>query len=175
MTKAPEILIIAVSNGENLKLAKNFLKLTQQQQISAEILDLTTLDLPLFNPRTQNNNPNTNEINFLSKKMESINKWIICTPEYNGSIPPLLTNLIAWLSVSEENFRAIFNGRPIAITSFSGGPCLEVLISLRIQLSHLGAQVIGRQLTSNSNKPYNDSSLKDILNRLSNTNKLNID
>ena len=43
---------------------------------------------------------------------------------------------------------------------------MEVLISLRIQLTHLGAQVVGRQLASNSNNPAKDESIKDILKRL---------
>ena len=93
-------------------------------------------------------------------------RWVICAPEYNGSIPPSLTNAIAWLSVQGEDFRSLFNGRPIAISTFSGGGGMELLLSLRIQLTHLGAQVVGRQLLSNYAKPPKDESITDLLQRL---------
>jgi len=43
---------------------------------------------------------------------------------------------------------------------------MELLISMRIQLSHLGAQVVGRQLTSNYQNPAKDESIEAILDRL---------
>jgi NAD(P)H-dependent FMN reductase len=93
-------------------------------------------------------------------------RWVICAPEYNGSIPPCLSNAIAWLSVQGDDFRGLFNGRPIAIATHSGGGGMEALISMRIQLAHLGAEVVGRQLLSNYAKPANDDSINDLLQRL---------
>ena len=101
-------------------------------------------------------------------------KWIICAPEYNGSIPPILSNLIAWLSVSGDDFRDLFNGQPIAIATFSGGVGLELLTSLRIQLVHLGSQVLGRQLLSSFSKPIDIKTIEDIILRLSQMKKLKI-
>ena len=43
---------------------------------------------------------------------------------------------------------------------------MELLLSLRIQLTHLGAQVVGRQLLSNKAKPPTDESIADLLQRL---------
>ena len=43
---------------------------------------------------------------------------------------------------------------------------MEALISMRIQLTHLGAEVVGRQLLSNYAKPANDDSIDDLLQRL---------
>ena len=91
---------------------------------------------------------------------------MICAPEYNGSIPPVLTSAIVWLSVQGDDFRNLFNGRPVAMASFSGGPGIELLMVLRTQLTHLGAQVVGRTLAGNQNRPPLDSSLQDLLNRL---------
>ena len=78
----------------------------------------------------------------------------------------MFSNAVAWLSVQGDDFRALFNGRPIAISTFSGGGGMELLVSLRIQLSHLGAQVVGRQLLSNFAKPAKDESIQDLLQRL---------
>ena len=91
---------------------------------------------------------------------------MICAPEYNGSIPPVLSNAIAWLSVQGDDFRALFNGRPVGIASVSGGGGMEVLLSMRIQLTHLGAQVVGRQLQSNKSKPPRQESVDDLVDRL---------
>ena len=94
----------------------------------------------------------------------TINKIFLVTLPVTS--PPVLTNAIAWLSVQENNFRELFNGRPIAIASFSGGGGMELLLSLRIQLTHLGGQVVGRQLCSNYKNPAKDESIEDIVKRL---------
>ena len=52
------------------------------------------------------------------------------------------------------------------MATFSGGGGMELLVSLRIQLTHLGAQVVGRQLLSNYSKPAQDDSIVDLLQRL---------
>ncbi|MEB3171260.1 MAG: NAD(P)H-dependent oxidoreductase, partial [Synechococcaceae cyanobacterium] len=83
------------------------------------------------------------------------------------SIPPVLTSAIAWLSVQGDDFRALFNGRPIAIATHSGGGGVEVLTVLRIQLAHLGAHVVGRQLVATRAKPAKDESIDDLIARLS--------
>ena len=162
------LLVITASNGENLKLAERFLITAKNLNCSCDLLDLTQSnnDLPIFNPR-QNPNKNTPaNLESINIKMASHSHWIICAPEYNGSIPPILTNAIAWLSIQGKDFRNLFNERPIVIASFSGGGCMEVLLSMRIQLTHLGALVLGRQLTSNKSKVAEDKSINEILNQL---------
>ncbi len=169
-----KLLVIAASNGENLKLAERFIKLGNELGAQSELLDLTEVNLPLYNPRTHASEGIPDLVNTLSQKLSANTYWVICAPEYNGSIPPVLTSAIAWLSVQEQEFRYLFNGRPIAMASFSGGGGMELLMSLRIQLTHLGAQVVGRQLMSNHAKPPKDDSIKDVLSRLLQMKKLEI-
>ena len=164
MTESKDLIIISASCGKNLELSEKFLEKSNELKISSEILDLTTLDIPLFNPRIHSKENIPNEIK----------KWVICAPEYNGSIPPILTNFIAWLSISGDDFRNLFNGQPIAIATFSGGIGLELLTSLRIQLVHLGSQVLGRQLLSSYSKPIDTKTIEDILQRLLQMKKLNM-
>ncbi len=163
-----KLLVITASNGENLKLAERFLVEGKKLNYSCELLDLTKSenDLPLFNPRHNSKDKAPANLESINLQMESHSHWVICAPEYNGSIPPILTNAIAWLSIQGKDFRNLFNERPIAIASFSGGGCMEVLLSMRIQLSHLGALVLGRQLTSNKSKIAEDKSINAILNQL---------
>ena len=162
---APELLVIAASNGENLKLAERFAAAAQAQGQSAAVLDLTALELPLFTPRAMAAGAPA-ALGALEAQLNTTPRWVICAPEYNGSIPPVLTNAIAWLSVQGDDFRALFNGRPIAIATHSGGGGHTVLAALRLQLAHLGAHVVGRQLVSNSSQPAKDDSIADLLVRL---------
>ena len=163
-----KLLVITASNGENLKLAERFLNAGKKLNYSCELLDLTKSenDLPIFNPRKNSKDKAPANLDSINLQMKSHSHWVICAPEYNGSIPPILTNAIAWLSVQGKDFRSLFNERPIAIASFSGGGCMELLLSLRIQLTHLGALVLGRQLATNKSKIAEDKSIKAILSQL---------
>ena len=172
MNDSKEIIIISASCGKNLELSQKFLEKSSEMKISSEILDLTTLDIPLFNPRIHSSENIPEKILKIKEKLFATEKWIICAPEYNGSIPPILTNFIAWLSISGDDFRDLFNGQPIAIATFSGGVGLELLTSLRIQLVHLGSQVLGRQLFSSFSKPIDSKTIEDIIQRLSQMKKL---
>jgi hypothetical protein len=48
----------------------------------------------------------------------------------------------------------------------SGGGGHTVMAALRLQLAHLGAHVVGRQLVSNSTHPAKDDTITDLLQRL---------
>ena len=163
-----KLLVITASNGENLKLADRFLIAAKKLGYSCQLLDLTESknDLPIFNPRQNSKDKTPENLKSINTQMESHSHWVICAPEYNGSIPPILTNAIAWLSVQGKDFRSLFNKRPIAIASFSGGGCMELLLSMRIQLTHLGALVLGRQLAANKTKIAENESINAILNQL---------
>jgi len=169
MTPTPtptcDVLVIAASNGQNLLLAERFAAAAREQGQSAEVLDLTAIDLPLFTPRAQAV-ATPAALAALEARLAAAPRWVICTPEYNGSIPPVLTSAIAWLSVQGDDFRALFNGRPMAIATHSGGGGHTVLTALRLQLAHLGAHVVGRQLVSNKTHPAKDDSIADLISRL---------
>ena len=160
-----DLLVLAASNGENLKLAERFAAAARLQGSTAAVRDLTAVGLPLFTPRAMAAGTPA-ALAALEAQLNATPRWVICAPEYNGSIPPVLTNAIAWLSVQGDDFRALFNGRPIAIATHSGGGGHTVLAALRLQLAHLGAHVVGRQLVSNSAHPAKDDSIADLLVRL---------
>jgi NAD(P)H-dependent FMN reductase len=160
-----DLLVIAASNGENLRLAERFAAAAAARDLRASVLDLTALELPLFTPRALAAGMPP-AVAPLQQQLSSAARWVICTPEYNGSIPPVLTSAIAWLSVQGDDFRALFNCRPMAIATHSGGGGHTVLSALRLQLAHLGAHVVGRQLVSNSANPAKDNSIADLVSRL---------
>ena len=172
MTNSKDLIIISASCGKNLELSKKFQEKSNKLNLNSELLDLTTLNIPLFNPRIHTKENIPDEIIMIKEKLFVIDKWVICAPEYNGSIPPILSNFIAWLSISGDDFRNLFNGQPIAIATFSGGIGLELLTSLRIQLVHLGSQVLGRQLLSSFSKPIDEATIEDIIKRLTQMKRL---
>ena len=172
MTNSKDLIIISASCGKNLELSKKFQEKSNKLNLNSELLDLTTLNIPLFNPRIHTKKNIPDEIIMIKEKLFVIDKWVICAPEYNGSIPPILSNFIAWLSISGDDFRNLFNGQPIAIATFSGGIGLELLTSLRIQLVHLGSQVLGRQLLSSFSKPIDEATIEDIIKRLTQMKRL---
>ncbi len=108
MGNKSNLIIISASNGKNLELSTNFQKKSQKLNISSEILDLTTLNIPLYNPRNHSNKDIPDEVNLIKEKLFAIDKWIICAPEYNGSIPPILSNLVAHGYLFQEMTSEIF-------------------------------------------------------------------
>lgn len=160
-----KLLILAASNGENLKLAERFSAAARGLGADSTVLDLTSLGLPLYTPQlhAQGCPP---ALTALAQQLDEASCWLICTPEYNASIPPVLTSAVAWLSVHSNDFRALFDSRPVAIATVSGSGGIAVLAALRQQLVYLGANVLGRQLLSNEFRPIRDESVVDILSRL---------
>ncbi len=160
-----QLLVLAASNGENLALAERFASAGRTRGFEAQVLDLTALELPLYSPRAQQAGM-PEALNGLNQQLAASTHWVICAPEYNGSIPPVLTSAIAWLSVQGSDFRALFNCRPVVIATHSGSGGANVLTALRLQLAYLGAHVVGRQLLSNKNAPAKDESIDDLIGRL---------
>lgn len=76
----------------------------------------------------------------LRKRIEANDAFVISSPEYNGSMPGILKNVIDWVSRSKPQ---PFNERHALLMSASpsmaGGN--RGLWSLRIPLEHLGARV----------------------------------
>ncbi len=78
---------------------------------------------------------------------------LICTPEYNGSIPPLLKNTIDWVSrVSKDtNGKPLrpYPGKIVGICSSSNGHFAGIRSAnhLRAVLSHIQMEVIAPQVS----------------------------
>ena len=155
MSKA---LIISATSGTNLILAK---KINDLLDIDKEILNLEDYMMPLYTPQTEKNNSNL--MDTLSDKFISSNGLIFCAPEYNGGSPPILTNIITWLSVYTKNWREVFLNKRAIISTHSGGSGMRFLSTFRIQLEHLGVIVYPRTIMVNSNNDFNRSSVKEIL------------
>ena len=161
----PKFVFFCATNGKNLQLAKLLTGLAQEVGAETELVQLENLNIPLFTP-TVHNAGVPEEAAKLNQKLIESNALILLAPEYNGSIPPVVTNTIAWMSVAGEDFRAAFNGRFAVVGSSSGGTGFKVIEAMRSQLNHLGMIVLARNFLSNSNKQQNPDTARLIFKQL---------
>ena len=82
----PDLLVIAASNGENLKLAQRFASQASALDQTAEVLDLTTVDLPLFTPRMQQQG-SPEAVAALEQQLMAAPRWVICV-DHRDAEPP---------------------------------------------------------------------------------------
>ncbi|MBD2112147.1 MULTISPECIES: NADPH-dependent FMN reductase [Cyanophyceae] len=158
------MLILSATNGTNLELARAFESEATTRGLSVEIISLPDLHLPLYD--SLGGSSAEEGLSKLAQAMRQHKSLVICAPEYNGSIPPVLTNAIAWLSVSTDDFRALFNSRPVALATHSGGGGQKVMLAIRQQLSHLGCTVLGREVLSTSQKAANPEAIAALVSQL---------
>ena len=77
MTDSKDLIIISASCGKNLELSQKFQKKSIELKIKSEILDLTTFNIPLFNPRIHNKENIPVEIIEIKEKLFATEKWIL--------------------------------------------------------------------------------------------------
>jgi NAD(P)H-dependent FMN reductase len=159
------ILILVSSQKKNMDLAKIFNKYLNEGGSPSEILDLVSLELPLYTSKVEDDKPPEIVLK-MAQKMEKATGLIFVAPEYNGSVPPVLVNFIAWVSRSGPDWRSSFNSKPALIATHSGGGGSHVLMNMRIQLSLLGVNVMGRQILTHKTKDLNHESMVAVLEQL---------
>lgn len=159
------IVIIAASNNKNLELAHKLSEIAQQLGETTQIIDLVEEELPLYTPKNEKNGI-PDKAKQLAQTLINSEKMIFVAPEYNGGIPPTLNNMLAWLSVSGDDWRACFNGKSAAIATYSGGGGQYALLAMRAQLSYIGMNVVGRQILTNGGKKLNPDSAKEVIKQL---------
>ena len=160
-----KILIISATSRNNLILAKSLETICSNLHINSELINLEEYNIPLYTP-IEHDKSFPSLMESIIKKFVKASGFIICTPEYNGSIPPVLTNIIAWLSVMGDDWRLVFNGKVGLIATHSGGSGNNLIQSLRIQLNHLGTLVLPRTIVVNSKIKYDINSAKEKIKQL---------
>ena len=159
------LLFISATSGNNLRLCQRAKELADAQGIQTHLICLSSLDLPLFTTEKEAS-ATPAALGELEEHFAKASALWISAPEYNGSIPPALVNAIAWLSRSSNNFRHLFNQKVVALSTHSGGGGQKVLVAMRMQLSHLGANVLGREILTNKSKMLRDESVQALLAQL---------
>ena len=160
-----KVVIISATSATNLDLSDKLLNILDELDTSSEIINAEEHVLPMFVASAYESQKKEyyKTIDFLTKKIIESSGIIICAPEYNGSIPPIITNMIAWISVSTDYWRDGFYKKISLIASSSGGGGAKYFIAMKNQLEHLGSVVMPRGIQISSSNPLNEESAKKIL------------
>ena len=154
------------SQSKNKELAEKIAVSLEAKGADVKLIDLVSMDLPLYSSLSQSKVGIPSEINNLFDICIESNGFVFVAPEYNGGLPPVLTNAIAWLSVKGKDWRDAFNQKVAGIATFSGGEGMQLIIGLRTQLAYIGLTVIGRSLSANYKKELKEESLIDFSDQL---------
>ena len=161
-----KFLMITATSGTNLELAERFADVARDKGHHADIVDLAAMDLPMFTVVRSSDPEQSPDVSELTEQMIDADAWIVVAPEYNGSFPPTLNNAIAWLSRDWQNFRKKCTGKPVGLATHSGGGGAHVIMSMRSMFAFLGADVMGRSLTSGRNKDANPETIDAMVDNL---------
>ena len=158
------VLIISATKGNNYLLSKDVYALIDGN-VNKKNINLEDYEVPLFLASTYEDDKIKYKkvISKITDELVNSDGIIFCAPEYNGSIPPILTNIIAWISVSTEYWRDGFSNKVALIATNSGGPGNKFNIALKNQLEHLGMLVMPRYISVTSKNPLNTESTRKIL------------
>ena len=88
---------------------------------------------------------------------------IWCSPEYNGGISPIITNMIAWVSRIGDDWKEGFDGKKTLICSSSGGNGINFVKCFSIQLNYLVANILERSLIKTKKNGIKTEEFTEVL------------
>lgn len=153
---APRILVFAGSARKDA-LSKRVARAAHAAVIEAggeaTLIDLADYHAPLYNGDLEAAQGVPEEITRLLAQIEAHDSMLVASPEYNGSMTPLLVNTFDWISrifapPAPRNGLDVLAGMPVAIVGSSPGALggLRALFHLRDLLGNLGMIVMPKQL-----------------------------
>jgi chromate reductase, NAD(P)H dehydrogenase (quinone) len=155
--------ILVASSGNNMKLALKLQELAIEQGSKVELIDLVDLNLPLYSTKEEEKNGVPVQAKELASKILNLKAFIIIAPEYNGVMPPVLNNAMAWTSRSTKDWRDAFNEKTVGLATHSGGGGTKGLQAMRMMLQHLGANVIAREILTTYEKPLSEDTANNMI------------
>ena len=158
--------ILVASAGNNRKLGEKLEEIAKAEGVETTVINLVDLDLPLYSTVEEEKNGLPETAKDLAEKILSLKAFIIVAPEYNGVMPPVLNNAMAWTSRSTDSWRDAFNEKIIGLATHSGGGGEKGLQAMRIMYQHLGANILAREILTTYQKPLNDDNAKKMIEQL---------
>lgn len=114
-----------------------------------QLIDLADYPMPIYNGDLEDAEGLPEAAHRLRELFFAADGLLIATPEYNGSLPPLLKNTIDWLSRKQEGEGPLapFKNKTAALVAVSPGGLggVRVLNHLRQILSNIGVLVLPQQ------------------------------
>lgn len=138
-----KVLILAGSSRKdslNQKLQKRLAEVAEGLNMTVNLYPAEALDAPIYNGDDEEASGYPESIKNLNNAISNADKVVIVSPEYNGSVPPLLKNAIDWSS--RENI-AVWKSKVVLLAAASPGALggLRSLSHLRDILSNLKAWI----------------------------------
>ncbi len=181
MTKIPRILAFAGSLREH-SLSKRVLKtaIKGAEKAGAEVtlVDLRDYPMPIYNPDDHDRiGFDENALKF-QELLTLHDGLLIASPEYNGSLPAALKNVIDWASRQSDQYprSEVFPGKIAAMMTASPGSFggIRSLAHLRDVLTSVGVNVLPKEVAvsfaedkfSGDNENMTDERMKEILENL---------
>lgn len=150
----PKILVFAGSlrrESWNRKLAEVAAEAIRVSGGEATFLDLADYPLPLMNEDLETREGLPDNAQRLKALFKAHDAFLIASPEYNSSIPPVLKNTLDWVSREWQGESGLvpYQGKAAAIMSASPGTLggMRMLPHLRQVLNALGVLVLPGQLS----------------------------
>jgi chromate reductase, NAD(P)H dehydrogenase (quinone) len=124
----------------NTRLAKLAAQAIEKNGGKVDFAEMAEFDCPSFNQDLEVNNFHPKGAEAFRNRLLANDAFIIASPEYNGSMPGILKNVIDWVSrfrpqPFHQHHALLLSASP----SMAGGN--RGLWSLRIPLEHLGTRV----------------------------------
>ncbi len=158
--------ILVASANNNRKLGDKLKELAIKSGYEVELINLVDLDLPLYSTVEEERNGIPETALDLANTILSLKAFIVIAPEYNGVMPPVLNNAMAWTSRSTKDWRDAFNEKVVGLATHSGGGGAKGLQAMRIMFQHLGANILARELLTTYEKQLNEDSAKNMIEQL---------
>ncbi len=153
MAKKPKILALAGSLREHSftgRVLRTAIKGAENAGAEVTLIDLRDFPMPIYNADEHEQNGFDENAARLQQLLSEHDGLLICSPEYNGSIPGGLKNAIDWASRKSDKFGTVevFKGKYAAICSASPGSFggIRCLAHLRGVLSIMFVNVLPTEI-----------------------------
>ena len=166
MTAEKKILLVSATRGKNYELAQDLKEIIDYTtSIDTAVINLESYGLALYMPGIETETENETA-SALSAEFENADGFVFCAPEYNGGLPPILTNAFTWISVTTANWRDGFKDKYAVIATRSAGSGQRFLIAFRSQLEYMGTIVMPKTIAVNNGQSLNRKSAERTLQHL---------
>ena len=124
----------------NTRLAKLAAKTIESVGAKVDIASMSEFDAPSFDADVESTDGLPSGAESFRERLVASDGFVICSPEYNASMPGVLKNAIDWVSrYSPQPFNELQGLLMSASPSMIGGN--RGLWALRVPLEHLGARI----------------------------------
>jgi chromate reductase, NAD(P)H dehydrogenase (quinone) len=138
-----KVLVFAASlrvESLNRKLAALAAQVAEQKGAVVDLASMRDFDVPLYNGDVESLQGIPHGAQEFRRRLIDTDAFVISSPEYNGSMPGTIKNLIDWTSrFRPQPFDARYGLLLSASPSLAGGN--RGLWALRVPLEHLGARI----------------------------------